>query len=137
MVEPIDRRPFFIQREHRSALKKILRHAGRIVGRRGCATIAELAAKVSKETGKTTDADFVRMVVTTKPDFEWLDEASGWFWLTDVPRSNLWNYAEKILSASPGMDMAEFRYRVMRHSHMKEFSFPGRVLQTIRDRIGG
>ena len=71
----------------------------------------------------------------TQPAFCWLDQGSGWFWLEDVPRNRLLNKIDKILAASPQVDLAALRAGIARHSRMEGFSPPSRVLKALCEQL--
>lgn len=93
--------------------------ARRAIEHWGVTTIADVAAQASERTDIPINTDLVRNVISEKEDFQWLDEASGWFWLSSVPRNRLLNQIEKILSVAEKIDVSELRTGVSRHHRMK------------------
>jgi DNA-directed RNA polymerase alpha subunit len=109
----------------------IVKVARKIVGKRGVATISDIAAQVQEKTGQPITTDFVASTLSLLKGFHWLDKTGGWFWLSSVPtgRNRLLNVIEKILSVvDDGIDIAELRSGVGRFHRMEGFAPPRRVL---------
>jgi hypothetical protein len=101
----------------------ILRAARRAVEHWGATTIDDIVARVEGASKEVTSS-----ILSGRPDFAWLDEASGWFWLSSVPRNRLRNQIEKIVAVANRIDIGELRSGVGRHHRMKGFAPPRRVL---------
>jgi hypothetical protein len=74
-------------------------------------------------------------VLLAQSDFEWLDKAGGWFWLTGVGRNRVVNQIRKILSAFPTVPIAELRHGVSRPHRMQGVAPPSRALAEICRRL--
>ena len=110
------------------------------VGRRltehwGLGRIADVASTATERTGHPVPNDVVTAVLVAQPDFEWLDEAGGWFWLTTVTRNRVVNQIRKMLSAYPSVSIQELRHGVSRPHRMQGFAPPSRVLSEICRRL--
>jgi hypothetical protein len=88
----------------------------------GAATIEDVAATTRAALPVT------RKLLPIVPGFRWLDESSGWFWITNTPRNSLLTQIRKILAATPCIDVGELRTGVGRHHRKKGFAPPRRVL---------
>ena len=118
-------------------LKSIRREGRRAVRKWGCSTLEDVAAEVNdKVNGRfNVTPELVRDILMTQPAFCWLDQESGWFWLEDVRRNRLLNKIDKILAASPQVDLAALRAGIARHYRMEGFSPPSRVLQALCEQL--
>jgi hypothetical protein len=67
-------------------------------------------------------------VLTREPNFSWLDQDSGWFWITNVPRNRVLNQIEKVLSVAGSLSVTELRTAVARNYRMEGTAPPRRVL---------
>ncbi len=103
----------------------------------GVASIADIANRVSMEMSQRISAEFVARVLRTQPDFRWLDEGTGWFWLADTPRNRLLNQIEKILSIANRIGASELREGASRHYRLGGFAPPRRVLLELCRQIPG
>jgi len=88
----------------------------------GVATIEDIAAAA----GTTVSA--TQKFLPLSNGFKWLDAASGWFWIENLPRNSLLTQIRKILAVSPSIDVGELRTGVGRHHRRKGFAPPRRVL---------
>jgi hypothetical protein len=88
----------------------------------GVATVEDVAASSGAA------VSFTRKLLSFSPGFKWLDEASGWFWIENVPRNPLLSQIRKILAACSRIDVGELRTGVGRHHRKKGFAPPRRVL---------
>jgi hypothetical protein len=111
-----------------NATNVIAQTARRAIEHWGVTTILDIAAQVAERTDLSIDAELVRNVLSEKEDFQWLDEADGWFWLSSVPRNRLLNQIEKILSVAESIDVSELRAGISRHHRMKGVAPTKRVL---------
>lgn len=102
--------------------------ARRAIEHWGVTTIDDIAAQAAERTSCTINSDVVKHILSVKRDFRWLDEASGWFWLSSVPRNRVLNRIEKILSVVDEIEVSELRAGVARHYRMEGFAPPKRVL---------
>jgi len=102
----------------------ILRSARRVVEHWGVATVDDIVEGVE---GRPS-TEFATTVLSSRPDFAWLDKGSGWFWLRSVPRNRLRNQIEKIMAVASEIEVGELRVGVGRHHRTKGFAPPRRVL---------
>jgi hypothetical protein len=106
----------------------VLKTAHRNVSRWGALTVSDLSSEVSGQRNMEVSELSVRRMLETRADFRWLDEASGWFWLTSVPRNRLLNRIRKVLCVAPRISVSELRAGVSRDYRMQGFSPPRRAL---------
>jgi hypothetical protein len=113
-------------------VKKIGRAGRRAVTPRGCSSIDEVCAQVNNVGDTTITAEVVREILMARPDFHWLDEGSGWFWMecaSHQGRNNLLlNRVDKVLAVAPRIDLAVLRASIVRDHRMAGFVPPRRVL---------
>ena len=107
---------------------RIVRCARKSVEHWGVTTIEDITAQVMEQLPEPVRSDFVTQILRGHQDFQWLDEAGGWFWLTSVSRNRLLNRINKVLSVSPGINVAELRAGVSRDRRMNGFVPPQRVI---------
>jgi hypothetical protein len=126
----LGRQRFVMLPEDRRATAAIVRYSRRIVGKQGVATVSDVVAQAEEEIGRRISADFGIAVLSSLPDFTWLDETSGWFWRSALPsgRNRLINNIEKILSVTNSIDISELRAGVSRSYRTEGFAPPRRVL---------
>jgi hypothetical protein len=106
----------------------ILAAAQRKVTRWGALTIADLRDEICEGSGAGVDEAFVRQVVQTRSDFQWLSEADGWFWLAACPRNRLVNRLEKVLCVAPRIGVGELHEAIARDRTMRTIAIPRDVL---------
>lgn len=87
-----------------------------------------MAAQVADKLETEVAPDAIRNVLLIQEGFSWLDEATGWFWLSSVPRNRLLNQIRKIIAVAPRIRVSELRDGVGRHHRMEGFAPPKRVL---------
>ncbi|HSF23096.1 MAG TPA: hypothetical protein VLE20_02635, partial [Blastocatellia bacterium] len=78
--------------------------------------------------GTVVPVEFVALVLQDRPDFFWLDESTGWFWLRSVPRNRLLYQIEKIMAVADRIEVSELRGGLSRFHRLKGFAPPRRVL---------
>jgi hypothetical protein len=116
----------------------VVRQRARLtVSRWGAVTIEEVVARSAEVLTCAISQDFVREVLTNDPNFQWLDEGSGWFWVSDVPRNRLLNQIRKVLSVAERIDVTDLRRAVGRSHRMKGVTPPRRVLLELCKRLPG
>jgi hypothetical protein len=103
-------------------LERVYETATAAVRRWGVANVEDLAASTNRT------STVLRQLLPFVPAFKWLDESSGWFWITDGPRNSLLTPIRKILAISPVIDIGELRAGVGRPHRRKGFAPPRRVL---------
>ena len=109
--------------------------AKRLITHWGATTIDEVCAELAPEAHHVEPA-FVRLVLGGLPDFRWLDEGAGWFWLRDTSRNRLLNQVEKIMAVAGSITIAELRDGVGRHHRMQGFRPPRHVLAELCEDTG-
>ena len=107
---------------------KIIQCARKSVEHWGVTTIEDITAQVRDQLSESIHPEFVAQVLQSNEDFQWLDEAGGWFWLSSVTRNRLLNRINKVLSVSPRINVAELRAGVSRDRRMSGFVPPQRVI---------
>lgn len=122
-------------------LAKLIHQAARkSVQHWGATTIADLTARLLEETVTApVTAELVTAILEHQKGFQWLDETSGWFWLTSVPerRNRLLNYIKKMLSVVERIDISDLRAGVSRNYRMAGVSPPKRVLLELCRQVEG
>ncbi len=108
--------------------KQIVREARRAIKHWGALTVADLVARLEERLKAPIEGDFALRVLRKLPEFKWLDEASGWFWLRTVSRSRILTKIRKILAVSGRIPVADLRMGIARHHRMKGYAPPRRVL---------
>ena len=116
---------------------KILQIARKSISHWGVTTIEDVTAQVRQTKAASLDVGFAVKVLKTQDDFEWLDEASGWFWLTSLGRNSLLTQIDKVLSVAPRIPVSELRVGVSRHHRREGFAPPKRVLLALCERLPG
>jgi hypothetical protein len=106
--------------------KLIFRTARRAIRVWGVATMADVSAQAAEQSPLSVET--ISRALIAQPDFHWLDEATGWFWLSSVPRNRLLNRIRKILSVAGQVDVSELRGGVGRDDRMEGFAPPQRVI---------
>jgi hypothetical protein len=109
--------------------KNLLSIARRTVEHWGVATVADILAQLSNETGIDVDENFISIVLSCVKDFSWLDNDKSWFWFKEKPsRSRLRNLIRKVLCVSEKIEISELKTGVGRYHRMEGFSPPKNVL---------
>lgn len=112
----------------KTVANEIIRCARKSVEHWGVATVEDITAQVMEQLPEPVHSDFVTQVLQSNEDFQWLDEAGDWFWLSSVTRNRLLNRINKVLSVSPRINVAELRAGVAREYRMQGVVPPQRVL---------
>ncbi len=107
---------------------EIRRLARKSISRWGVATAEDVAAQFERRMGTAVPVEFVALVLQDRPDFLWLDESSGWFWLRSVPRNRLLTQIEKVMAVAGCIEVSELRGGLSRFHRLKGFAPPRRVL---------
>lgn len=108
--------------------ERLLQIARKSVSHWGVATVEEVVQQLKEEGHQQRDPEFVGKLLSLLPDFVWLDQASGWFWLSATPRNSLLTQIEKIFAVAKNIRLADLRAGVSRHHRRKGFAPPRRVL---------
>lgn len=90
-------------------LRDFLDRARRDVRRHGMARIADVGINSLSAAGAHREARLISAVLSSQPDFRWLDRHSGWFWLADTPRNRAVCRVHKMLSVANPLALAELR----------------------------
>lgn len=101
----------------------------RLVEHWGATTVTDVEMRL-KEEGFEAEPGLLRLVVEGLPEFGWLDEGRGWFWVRGT-RNRLLNQVQKIMSVAGSIDLTELRAGVGRHHRMKGFRPPREVLASL------
>jgi Sigma-70, region 4 len=75
------------------------RIARRAIEHWGAATIESILNEVRTETGSLLGPEIITDVLQLRSDLSWLDQNTGWFWLTSVPRNRI-RYRNDAVTAS-------------------------------------
>ena len=121
-IETVRGQRVIVPSARKHLLKQIYETVTASIRHWGVANVEDLAAAMN------TASAVVRQFLTFIPALKWLDESSGWFWITDVPRNSLLTPIRKILAVSPAIDVGELRGGVGRPHRRKGFAPPRRVL---------
>ncbi len=106
----------------------IVQIARKTVEHWGITTIAAVRAQASKAARQDVNEALARRVLSAQTDFQWLDEAGGWFWLASVRRNPLLNQIEKIVSVAEKISTSELQRGIARYQRRIRFSPPTPVL---------
>jgi hypothetical protein len=136
IIEAGDGQSYAVPRESAGIMKQILQPARKAISHWGVTTIEDVAAEVSRNLGKEVSGKLIASVVSAQPAFAWLDEASGWFWLSSTTRNVLLNQIEKILSVCGRIHISELRSGVSRNHRREGFAPPQRVLLAMCHQAG-
>ena len=101
--------------------KKEIRHWG-------VANIEEICGQVSERISCPVDQGFITTVLSAKKDFQWIDQPSGWFWLSSILNNRLFNRIKKVVSVSNQISVSELRAGIQRDRAMRGFAPPRRVI---------
>ncbi len=110
--------------------------ARKSVSRWGLANIEDLSEQVKTAGVFYCSVDSVAKLLSLADDFRWLDQANGWFWLTNVPRNSLLTQIKKIFAVMKSVRLPELRSGVARHHRRKGFAPPRRVLAELCRQLG-
>ena len=136
IIEKGDEQTYVVPKESAGITKQILQLARKSISHWGVTTIEDVAAEVGGILGKQVSGKLVASIVSAQPAFRWLDEASGWFWLTSTARNSLLNQIEKILSVCGRVHIGELRSGVSRNHRREGFAPPQRVLLALCQQSG-
>jgi hypothetical protein len=110
------------------SVNPILNMARRVTSHLGMAKISKVVAEVRKFESGVCDRKLVICALTCLPDFHWLEQAAGWFWLSDNGKNPILSRIRKILSVANPINISELWAGIGRDFPMKWFSAPERVL---------
>ena len=130
-IEKINGIRYITLPEYTKLTKLIIGEAKKSVEHWGVSTLADITSQVEEKYGQSIDQNYTISILTNLKEFQWIDEASGWFWLTSVSRNRLINQITKILSVTDSIEISELRSGISRHRRMEGFAPPRRVLLEI------
>jgi hypothetical protein len=110
-----------------TVVKNVIQKAKKAIEHNGVATIYDITAQVNMESKYPLTDSFTKTILSLF-NVKWLDEATGWFWLTDISRNRLLNLIRKILSVSGTIEVSNLRSGIKRWHRMAGFAPPKRVL---------
>ena len=119
---------FVVDPPSKNSIKLISQISNKVISHWGLATISDICAEIEQESNNPVDETLIITVLLLNNSFHWLDQSSGWFWLSSVTRNRLLNQITKILSISGQIDVSELRSGITRNHRMEGFSPPKRVL---------
>ena len=137
LVDEVDGGRMVFQPEKRSVVRLVLRCARGLIRQFGVATVADLGAQVEERMNTSGGAALVHRVLTRRADFRWLDESSGWFWLTSRSKNRVTSRIKKILAVAGRIHVSELRTGIGRHHKMKGYAPPRRVLLELCRQLPG
>lgn len=111
--------------------------AAKLVRHWGAATLADVIEQVRQASDTHWEDQTIRDCIVLKSDFKWLDEATGWFWLSANNKNPLIKRIRKVLSVTERIDVSELRSAISRDYRMEGFSPPRRVLIALCRQIPG
>jgi hypothetical protein len=106
----------------------IVRIARRLISRQGMATLSHVRAAVRKVESGVCDRKLVASVLACLKGFHWLEQSTGWFWLSDSPKNRVLNRIREILSVANPIHISELRVGIARDYRIWGFSPPKSVL---------
>jgi hypothetical protein len=106
----------------------IVRIARRLICRWGMATLSDVVAEARKVEYGACDRKLVASALVRLRGFHWLEESSGWFWLSDTQYNPVLRRMRKILSVANPINILELWAGIGRGPRMRGFSPPQRVL---------
>jgi hypothetical protein len=137
VLEVANQKSYALTQASAGLAANILQVARKSISHWGVTTIEDVTAQVRQTKGASLDVGFAAKVLRTQDDFEWLDEASGWFWLTSVGRNSLLTQIDKVLSVAARIPVSELRVGVSRNHRREGFAPPQRVLLALCRRLPG
>jgi hypothetical protein len=87
-----------------------------------------MASQISSTHPASVDEALVRRLLEGRSDLKWLDEAGGWFWLSETPRNAFLSRLKKVLCVGSRVSVSEVRSAVSRDRRMQGFAPPKRAL---------
>ncbi len=136
-VEVASGKSYALSQSSSGLAAKVVQIARKSISHWGVTTVEDVTAQLREANGAAVDPGFVTKVLKTQDDFEWLDEAAGWFWLRSAKRNSLLTQIDKVLSVAPQIPVSELRTGVSRHHRREGFAPPQRVLLALCQRLPG
>jgi hypothetical protein len=131
----IDGRKMVANAERTRWVRRILTIARKTITRFGVATTSDIAALVQEGKSFPVTVELVTKVLERRPNFEWLDKATGWFWLRSTGKNRVLSRIRKIVSVAGEIEVGELRSGISRHHGMKGYAPPRRVLLKLCERL--
>lgn len=113
------------------APKIIKQEARKHIAHWGAGTILDIICRIETEHKVTVSEPLMILVLESIEGFRWLDQNSGWFWLSNNKRNRIINLIKQISSVANRLSLDELRSGIMRPYRMKGYSPPKRVLKAI------
>jgi hypothetical protein len=136
-VEVASGKSYALSQSSTGLAAKVVQIARKSISHWGVTTVEDVTAQVREANGAAVDPGFVTKVLKAQDDFEWLDEAAGWFWLRSAKRNALLTQIDKVLSVAPQIPVSELRTGASRHHRREGFAPPQRVLLALCKRLPG
>jgi hypothetical protein len=124
----INSKRLIVRTETGHEAKLVKQKAYRTIEHWGMATIDSIMDQINEKNTSSVSKESITDVLLSLHDFSWLDESSGWFWLSSSKRNRLLNQIEKILSVTNPVDVAAIRTGITRNYRLQGFAPPRRVL---------
>ena len=74
---------------HARLTGRIVAFASKMIRRFGVITVADIFAQLQSKGLRSANEETVQSILCACPNFEWLDQASGWFWLRSKKKIGL------------------------------------------------
>ena len=110
------------------SIDTIIHIARRLISRWGMATLSNVMDEVRKVESGVRDRKFVASALACLGDFHWLEQSSGWFWLSANPKNRVLDRIREILSVANPIRISQLQVGIGRDYLMWGFSPPKRVL---------
>jgi hypothetical protein len=129
-----------VDSELRPYLGRARMTARRLIGARGTATVAEVAAVVAEELATEVSETLeraVRIELQFCPRVVWLDSHRNWLWLKGIAkgRNRLLNNTRKVLSVAKRIDARGLRRALRRDYRMGGYAPPASILLALADAV--
>jgi hypothetical protein len=115
----------------------LLQVARPVIHHSGVAAVDDIAARVSLLAKRTIAPTVARALLVCHPQFRWLDEKTGVFWIKGKPRNRLLNQIQKVLAVAPRIHVAELGAGLVRHYRHKDLAPPQGILLALCAQIEG
>lgn len=106
----------------------------RLAAAQGAVSFAQVV-RVLEEEGSILPAGLVCRLLPQIPGFEWLDEGSGWFWLSEPLRNHLLTVLGKMLAVTPHLRESDVRSGLARSARFGGPLPPAEVLLRLCSRL--
>jgi hypothetical protein len=131
-IEEIDGCRLVVHPDRVRVLRRTITLARKAVARFGVTTIADVAARVARSGKTEVSMEFVAGMLEGRPEFEWLDQVAGWFWIRSLKANRIINRLRKILCVTQMIEIGELRSGIARHHAMNGYAPPRRVLLDLK-----